>query len=924
MLDGTGIVGGHYSFKCSDIPPGVNIISKTWYKNCVPLSTEDLEIDKLTIEHSGNYTCEMVISRAGKTLYQKQTRRLIVVQGPEDIAEPAIIGDDRVLVKTEIGKMEMINCSIFVGSPYNPSTTTIYWLHNENTIKTCNTSSDPSPCEIEAHSYYKDGKEYVLKQLWFKSIKEEDINASYTCVLLHDSVSKLQEFILIKEHNPDIPLPAFTTGIAMVILFFVLVLLVTILCVIFRVDLVLLYRDVTGKDETLGDGKTYDAFVSYLKDSMPICSEEQAFALDILPQTLEEQFGYKLCIFERDISPGGAVVDDVQSFIDRSRRLIIILSKNYVSDKVMFELEMGLHKALVEKKIKVIIIEYTPIPDFTFLPKSLELLSSSQVVKWKRDKSLPLNSRFWKKQKSLTVDLLNTQRLQRCINVLQGQLSHLEALLEMPEVGQKAIVRCLHRSPDVRIKCVNIFIDVQTKDMANCSANGTSEMNVVVEQVASIVCPGKKCFHHLQRSPVKWHKNGIEISHQEYRPGLKLRHDKILLRPAYDKDNGLYVCDYMLIDNNSQWTMRTIVTVNIITKDTVNSPTVLEPNDVRTLEVELGKPLELKCIAQFGFEKIPSSSMQWYKEMGKNRQLVQQQRVHPKGLEGEIFELILKLMEVTEEDLDSHFICMACNSIGTSKGVFKLKRRTEKVMFFLVTLCCVIIILLGLFLGSMVIYQHWIEIMLFCQNYVAKDETVGDSKEFDAFVSYAKTDSPKADPVFCHERQFVSEEILALEHLPQVLENKYGYKLCLTERDILPGGAYTNDIVNALKKSRRAIIILSPRYVNGQATFELEAAINSALEDKTIKLIFIQFEPFQEPQWLPHKVKKALRVLPRIPWKPSTSPTANKHFWKTLRYRMPVKCTKGTKIGWSLFFTPLADKHERSLQENTGLRSGEI
>lgn len=130
--------------------------------------------------------------------------------------------------------------------------------------------------------------------------------------------------------------------------------------------------------------------------------------------------------------------------------------------------------------------------------------------------------------------------------------------------------------------------------------------------------------------------------------------------------------------------------------------------------------------------------------------------------------------------------------------------------------------------------------------------------------------------------------------------------------------AYTDDIVNALKNSRRAIIILSSRYVNGQAIFELEAAINSALEDKTIKLILIQFESFQEPQLLPHKVKKALRVLPRIPWKPSTSPSANNQFWKTLRYRMPVKHTKGTKVVPSSFFTPEVDKHEMSLQEKAG------
>lgn len=63
----------------------------------------------------------------------------------------------------------------------------------------------------------------------------------------------------------------------------------------------------------------------------------------------------------------------------------------------MFELEAGLHKALVERKIKVILIEYVPLRDFSFLPDSLELLSSSQRIKWKKEKSFPLNSRFWKK-----------------------------------------------------------------------------------------------------------------------------------------------------------------------------------------------------------------------------------------------------------------------------------------------------------------------------------------------------------------------------------------------------------------------------------------------------------------------------------------------------------------------------------------------
>lgn len=58
-----------------------------------------------------------------------------------------------------------------------------------------------------------------------------------------------------------------------------------------------------------------------------------------------------------------------------------------------------------------------------------------------------------------------------------------------------------------------------------------------------------------------------------------------------------------------------------------------------------------------------------------------------------------------------------------------------------------------------------------------------DQKEFDAFVSYAKW-----SPFESEASSSLSEETLALNLLPDVLENKYGYTLCLLERDVAPGG----------------------------------------------------------------------------------------------------------------------------------------
>ncbi|KFZ61562.1 Interleukin-18 receptor 1, partial [Podiceps cristatus] len=397
--------GTGHSLKCSDLSVNEND-SVTWYKDCKVYENETerkLDFKTLTVQHSGIYTCKILISHEGKIYHSTNTIKLVVEEVGRDEEIETEIGikllqeslSSHVLLC--LGKEEILNCTGFLGYSMREDAS-LYWLNNQKFPEKCTgiPENESSICEEELKKLQLGNKFYLTRLLRIKKVTDEDMHHNFTCMLQVDERTQIKIVKLKKGNTRDLPVHIFTTGMVLAVLLPCVAVAVVFVCVMFRVDLVLFYRNICRRDDTAGDGKEYDAFVSYLKDCVSPTEEEREFALKILPMVLEEKFGYKLCIFERDVSPGGAVVDDIHSFIDKSRRLIIILSQNYISDRAIYELESGLHKALVERKTKIILIEYMPISDYNFLPESLSLLPSKRVVKWKKDKSLPMNSRFWK------------------------------------------------------------------------------------------------------------------------------------------------------------------------------------------------------------------------------------------------------------------------------------------------------------------------------------------------------------------------------------------------------------------------------------------------------------------------------------------------------------------------------------------------
>ncbi|XP_004686074.2 PREDICTED: interleukin-18 receptor accessory protein [Condylura cristata] len=438
------------------------------------------------------------------------------------------------------------------------------------------------------------------------------------------------------------------------------------------------------------------------------------------------------------------------------------------------------------------------------------------------------------------------------------------------------ICRPRMRSPQDENCCVKIVLEVKPKTKESCASPVPHKQALLLGATDLIFCP---CLSNQSGAPeLTWYQNGKLMP--------EIKSNPLPVNEVFVQNQGTYVCDYTQSDQAGWWTVRAVIRVITIVKDTKHKPEILDPiND--TLEVELGKSLTLNCTAQFGFEKDFKPVIRWYiKDSDQEWEFPASEEERIESLTDDKIKRAIFLKEVTLSDLRKKFICFAQNSIGNTTQSIQLKAKRGVVFIYI--LLGTTMTLAGVLMGCVLLYKYWIEIVLLYRTYQSKDEMFRDKKEFDAFISYAKCSSFENESAVS-----LSEENLALNLFPEVLENKYGYALCLLERDVVPGGVYTEDIVDIIKKSRRGIFILSPDYFSGPGVFELQAAVNLALDDQTLKLVLIKFCSFQEPDTLPHLVKKALRVLPMVTWKGLKSIPSNSRFWTQIRYHMPVKKSKG-------------------------------
>ncbi|XP_054473603.1 interleukin-18 receptor accessory protein-like isoform X2 [Anoplopoma fimbria] len=437
----------------------------------------------------------------------------------------------------------------------------------------------------------------------------------------------------------------------------------------------------------------------------------------------------------------------------------------------------------------------------------------------------------------------------------------------------------------------------------------------------NISCPGLNCSSNTH---VIWYKGNTNLSKPK-RASCQ-RSGWLYLCQVSEYDTGVYYCDRQISEQGVIWTFRRAVNVTALPDKASYPPRIINPNGNITEKVELGRSHTLMCKVYFPFEKEFSREVLWYMNYDGNMENMillpmeepQQERV--KFTEYKVIRRAI-IKQVTPQHLNHRYTCTAGNTVGNSSVTIRLKEKIKVRLLSLVGYPVASLLLvagIGIFL-----HVKWLEIQLIYRSHFQHGKHGkhdADEKEFDVFLSY--TWSPPSaevegvltlysqrgpdsdeeaclssiDPLNTEEDKSTQRPLEVL--LPQVLEDRWGYRLCLLERDVVPGGAYTSDVVLAIQRSQMLICLLSADYLSdSNAVFVLESGVQALLQNSTFKLLLIwtsraSASLIQPDSPLPTLVQRALKVLPSLDWTSGKPARATSKFWRSLRKAMPDQRVK--------------------------------
>ncbi|XP_054888363.1 interleukin-1 receptor-like 1 [Poeciliopsis prolifica] len=381
----------------------------TWFKgkNLIPGEhKKNLWINDATKDDEDIYTCLCTWTHNHMVYNSSGSRRLFALK-LSIFPNATIVSPTSKELFADEGSSMKLNCTVYCGINAERECEAT-WLINGKPAKQKDGYNETTKLEIEDASK----RTFCTAILTIFRVSAEDFQYKFKC----------QGSNFYKTNSSTLTLKQRESIIPLIISWMCVLLIAALAAVLvkyFAIDLALLFRPYFLPGRRSEDMKMYDAYVVYQTQSLDKETEDKLsdFVTKTLPSVLEDKCGYQLFIQGRDDIPGEDRVEQVESCIEQSRRLMVILTpgsgpemmENPTSDQtsvIGFDWQVGLHHALVQRDMSVILIQLGEMGPGGYgrLPPGLQhLIRQSAPIRWSKGSrtASKWNSRFWKRVRYL-------------------------------------------------------------------------------------------------------------------------------------------------------------------------------------------------------------------------------------------------------------------------------------------------------------------------------------------------------------------------------------------------------------------------------------------------------------------------------------------------------------------------------------------
>ncbi|XP_059208160.1 interleukin-18 receptor 1-like [Centropristis striata] len=405
---------------------------------------------------------------------------------------------------------------------------------------------------------------------------------------------------------------------------------------------------------------------------------------------------------------------------------------------------------------------------------------------------------------------------------------------------------------------------VQTTQSREDQKQSQYSKTCFAEEACRLHCPDVNTpaanIPNITSNGIIWNKEGELPATGNYFPRVE------------ENNGGVYTCTRLYLYYGQIYNKTFTVPLIVQPKEIPMIPAITSPNNSDVFYVHLGSPKVIDCQAVLysEFDDIFWSSEKSF--IKKNSSFPVFYNYSREYIAGEI-KVVASLVfrKVSEEDLLKRYSCRLESETGFSSSVtINLAKEASPAHLYL-ALCVVGIMLVVIAATVVVCLKLKTDIALFLQRSLCC-RSPSDGKSYDAFLMYYESDADAG----LHEED--------RKYLERVLEERFGYSLCLYERDVLPGQAEAEAVLECIEQSRAVVLVpTSPDPGPGSG---LLIALHEALVERQTRLVFINTDTTEELKCglLPETLQFLSETGDCVTWKGQSSMQPSSSFWKQLRY----------------------------------------